>query len=135
MATASLDNSIIFWNIYNAKEGKRIKIPSEIIQGETIQAIRFASRESNDFLFVLLSSGDLFILETQSEMLIEPPDFESNKVINSYSFCRVPKFAVLDIKKRSNQSNISGAEELWILSVQESGRKGSLHVATFADPK
>ena len=36
MATASLDNSIIFWNIYNAKEGKRIKIPSEIIQGETI---------------------------------------------------------------------------------------------------
>lgn len=31
MATASDDNSIIFWNTYNAKEGKIIQIPDEMM--------------------------------------------------------------------------------------------------------
>ena len=55
-------------------------------------------RDSNDFLFVIISTGDIFVLETQSETYLEPPDYESNKVIHPQSFGRVPKFAVIDVK-------------------------------------
>ena len=39
MATASIDNSIIFWNTYNAKEGKKIEVPENMAaesKGKTI---------------------------------------------------------------------------------------------------
>ena len=99
MATASIDNSIIFWNTYNAKEGKRIEVPDSIANGSTIQSIRFAMRDSNDFLFVFMSTGEVFILETQSETFLEPSDFDDqNKLINKFSFGKVPKFATFDVK-------------------------------------
>ena len=82
MATASIDNTIIFWNTYNAKEGKRVEVPESMSDGATIQAIRFAMRDSNDFLFVFMSTGNVYILETQSETFLEPPDMDDHKIIN-----------------------------------------------------
>ena len=64
MATASLDHSIIFWNTYSGKESKIVQMPEELVAGNSISAIRFASRDSNDFLFVIMTNGDMFILET-----------------------------------------------------------------------
>jgi len=64
MATASIDNTIIFWNTYNAKEGKRVELPEKMTNGASIQSIRFAMRASNDFLFVFMSTGEVYILET-----------------------------------------------------------------------
>ena len=116
MATASDDNSIIFWNTYNAKEGKRIQIPDGMIsETASIQAIRFATRDSNDFLFVFLTSGHVYILETQSETFLEPPDFaDTNKASNAYSFLTVQQqqgfSSLIDIKPKANESDIPGAE-------------------------
>ena len=109
MATASIDNSIIFWNTYNAKEGKRIVVPDDMSNGSTIQSIRFAMRDSNDFLFVFMSTGEVFILETQSETFIEPHDFgDHNKLIHKKSFGKVPKFATFDVKQKVNESGFVG---------------------------
>jgi hypothetical protein len=39
MATASIDNSIIFWNTYNGKEGKKVDVPESLAKesmGKTI---------------------------------------------------------------------------------------------------
>ena len=138
MATASIDNSIIFWNTYNGKEGKKVDVPESLAKesmGKTIQAIRFAMRESNDFLFVFISTGDIFVLETQSETFIEPPDFGNNKVIHPLSFGKVPKFAVVDIKKKENESGILNADQLYLLSVNEKGTEGKLHLVTITDPQ
>lgn len=134
MATASIDNTIIFWNTYNAKEGKRVEVPESMSDGATIQAIRFAMRDSNDFLFVFMSTGNVYILETQSETFLEPPDMDDHKIINEYSFCKVPKFATFDIQEKENESDIPGAEQLYILAVEESGTEGNLHMATIVDP-
>ena len=116
MATASLDNTIIFWNTFNAKEGKRVEVPESLTRDKndiqsTIQAIRFAMRDSNDFLFVFMSNGNVFILETQSETFLEPPDVDDEtKLIKDYSFCKVPKYATFDVKQKANESSIAGAE-------------------------
>ena len=45
-----------------------------------------------------MSNGNMYILETQSETFVEPQDFESNKIINPYSFGKIPKDAVIDLK-------------------------------------
>lgn len=98
MATAALDHSIIFWNTFSGSEGKCIVMPDELVAGNSIQSIRFALRESNDFLFVFMCNGDIYILETQSETFVEPQNFESNKAMNPYSFDRIPKYATIDLK-------------------------------------
>ena len=110
MATAALDHSIIFWNTFSGSEGKCIVMPDELVAGNSIQSIRFALRESNDFLFVFMCNGDMFILETQSETFVEPQNFESNKAMNPYSFDRIPKYATIDLKQKANESNIEGAD-------------------------
>jgi len=92
-------------------------------------------RDTNDFLFVFISTGDIFVLETQSETFIEPPDFDSNKLIHPLSFGKVPKFAVVDVKKKANESGIANADQLYILSVDETGREGKLHLVTISEPK
>ena len=55
-------------------------------------------RDSNDFLFVFMSTGEVYILETQSETFLEPSDFDEHKIINEYSFGKVPKFATYDVQ-------------------------------------
>lgn len=92
-------------------------------------------RESNDFLFVFISTGDIFVLETQSETYVEPTDVESNKIIHKLSHGKVPKFAYIDVKQKANQSGIDSADQLYILSVDETGREGKLHLVTITDPK
>ena len=141
MATASDDNSIIFWNTYNGKEGKIIQIPDDMMMSSlsekvtsSIQAIKFAS--NNDFLFVFLTSGAIYVLETQSETFLEPPDFnDTNKAIKNFNFANTPNFSIYDAKPKVNESNIPGADELYILAVQESGAEGSLLKVTIMDPE
>lgn len=138
MATCSLDHSIIFWNSYNAQEGKRVQIPADMLEtGSTVQSIRFAFKNSNDFLFVFMSNGDMFILETQSETFIEPPDFESNKVIKPYSFGRIPKEAVVDIKRKRNESKIKDSDQIYVIGIgfDELSSQGTMYIMTMADPK
>jgi len=146
MATCSLDHSIIFWNSYNAQEGKRVQIPADILEpGSTVQSIRFALKNSNDFLFVFMSNGDMFILETQSETFIEPPDFteeqgkaeQGNAVIKPYSFGRMPKDAVIDIKRKRNESGIRDSDQIYVIGigVDELSASGTMYTLTMADPK
>lgn len=120
MATASDDNTIIFWNSYNGREGKIIHLPDNLTagEGEYIQSIRFALRDSNDFLFIFMTDGNIYILETQSETFVEPPDFESNKAHNLFSFGKIPKFAKIDLKNKKNDSGIDGAEQMYIVAVE-----------------
>ena len=80
-----------------------------------------------------MSTGEVYILETQSETFLEPHDFE-NKVINAFSFGKVPKFATFDVKQKANESGIAGADQLYILAVEESGKEGNLHMATIMEP-
>lgn len=101
MATASLDNTIIFWNTYNAKEGKRVEVPFSMTNGSSIQAIRFAMRDSNDFLFVFMSTGEVYILETQSETFLEANYLHERKVNNNeYSFGKLREFATFDVAQK-----------------------------------
>mmetsp|Transcript_2016 Transcript_2016/g.2846 ORF Transcript_2016/g.2846 Transcript_2016/m.2846 type:complete len:124 (+) Transcript_2016:863-1234(+) len=82
-----------------------------------------------------MSNGNMYILETQSETFVEPSDFESNKVINPYAFGRVPKFAIVDLKSKRDDSGIEGAESVYVVAVEESGKEGSMYEITMADPK
>lgn len=83
---------------------------------------------------MFLTSGAIYILETQSETFLEPPDFaDPNKLINPFNFTNTPNFSVYDVKPKFNDSSTPGIDELYILAVQESGVKGSLYKATFMD--
>ena len=77
----------------------------------------------------------MYILETQSETFVEPQDFESNKIINPYSFGKIPKDAVIDLKQKPDDSGIEGAQQLYIVAVDETGTEGSIYEITMSDPK
>ena len=65
-----------------------------------------------------MTDGNIYILETQSETFVEPPDFESNKAHNLFSFGKIPKFAKIDLKNKKNDSGIDGAEQMYIVAVE-----------------
>lgn len=133
MVTGSIDNMLVFWNTYNGKENKFIKLPKSVANqqnGESIQQIKYASKESQEFLFVVISTGDFYIIETQREKFVEPADFElGTKVLPALSFGRVPKYAIIDIKRagRRPDDDKSLLDRLLVLAVDESGRYGTLH--------
>ena len=84
-------------------------------KGNTVHAVKFASKDNDDLALVFMSDGEIFVVDRQSETFLEPPDFEEgNKVMNAMSFGRVPVFAVID--------SCDGL----VLSVSESGA-GTLH--------
>ena len=137
MATASIDNSIIFWNTYNAREGKKVDVPSDMANDtNSIHTIKFASRDTNDFLFVFNSRGDIFILETQSETFVEPADFaDERKLTHRMSHGKVPKFALVDVRQKMTALDRVDPDHLYILSVDESAKEGGiLHQVTMRDP-
>ena len=100
MVTASLDNLIIFWNSYSRKEAKRIQIPEDMAskqKGTTVHAVKFASKDNDDFVLLFMSNGEIFVVDRQSETFVQPPDYEDgNKVMHAMSFGRVPMFSVVD---------------------------------------
>ena len=118
MVTASLDNLIVFWNSYSRKEAKRIQIPEDMAskhKGNSVHAVKFASKDNDDFVLVFMSNGEIFVVDRQSETFLDPPDSEDgSKLISTMSFGRVPAFSVIDF-----------ADGL-ILSVSENG-DGTLH--------
>ncbi len=134
MATVSLDHTIVFWNSYNAQSSKFKTIPEELVLGSTVQSIKFVLRDSNDFLLLNMSNGDIFIFETQSETFVEPADFDSNKPIKSFSFAKVPKFSTIDIKRKRCDSPNSETEQLYLLAVDEVGKEGAMFEFTLSEP-
>ena len=117
MVTASIDNSIIYWNSYSGKESKKITVPEDMASlkdGNIIQKIKFADAHNDDFLLVFISNGDIFVLERQSESFIDPSDFSFTKKGHPKSFGKIPGF-----------SSIDKADNL-ILAISELG-KGTLH--------
>ena len=116
MVTASMDNMIIYWNSYNGREAKKIYVPEDMASlkdGNTIQMIKFAAIDSDEFLLVFISNGEIFILEKQTESFITPSYYYAERS-HEKSFGAIPKFSIID--KTDNM----------ILAVSESG-KGSLH--------
>ena len=66
MVTASLDNLIIFWNSYSRKEAKRIQIPEDMAskqKGTTVHAVKFASKNNDDFVLLFMSNGEIFVVD------------------------------------------------------------------------
>lgn len=91
-------------------------------------------RDSNDFLLLNMSNGDIFIFETQSETFVEPADFDSSKPIKSFSFAKVPKFSTIDIKKKRCDSPNPDSEQLYLLAVDEAGKEGAMFEFTLSEP-
>ena len=66
MVTASIDNTIIFWNSYNGKESKVVYMGRDMAslkEGKSVQKVKFANPMQDDFVLVFISNGDLFVLE------------------------------------------------------------------------
>lgn len=76
LATASVDNIICFWDTFNAKESKQFALPSEIAcqtRQQNIQYIRFPFKDKKDLLLIVMSGGQCYFLETQSEKFVKNP--------------------------------------------------------------
>ena len=65
---------ICLWNSFNAVESKKIIIPDEIASaqsGKSIQYLKFPFADKKEILLVVITNGDCYILETQSEKWLE----------------------------------------------------------------
>ena len=66
MVTASVDNVIIYWNSYSGKEAKQVYVPEDMApqtNGDSISKVKFASIDSDEFLLVFTSKGNIFVLD------------------------------------------------------------------------
>jgi hypothetical protein len=83
MVSGSIDNVICFWQAYSAKEQKRVIISKpptmekfdeygnsvgHKISSNFIHAVRFADYKSSEFVIVIMSEGEVFILESGTEI-------------------------------------------------------------------
>lgn len=72
LVTASLDNTVSFWDSFSAQESKTIPLPESIapcISGRTVQYVRypFKDKRLRNFLLVIMNRGQCYIIETQTE--------------------------------------------------------------------
>ena len=85
-------------------------------------------RSSSEFLFVIINSGDLCVLDKESENFLKPPDFEyGTKIMHPLSFGKVPKFPVIDVKDYYDSEHANTRS--LIVAVDENGTTGTLHEA------
>lgn len=74
LVTGSTDNVICLWNSFNAVESKKILVPEDIASaqnGLSIQFVKFPFPNKKEILLVVITNGDCYILETQSEKWLE----------------------------------------------------------------
>jgi len=74
LVTASADNTICFWKSFAGVESKSVKIPSDIVsveRGWTVSFVRFPFKNRKDYLLVVITNGELYILETQNDTWLE----------------------------------------------------------------
>ena len=86
------------------------------LEGNYIQNVKFADKDSNEFVLVFMAFGDVFLLESQSEQF-KPPAYSFHAMKQTrHELCiaEVPDSPIIDIKNKL------------VLAVSEGG-KGSLH--------
>jgi len=74
LVTASSDNIICFWKSFTGVESKSIRVPDGIVsleRGKNISYVRFPFRSRKDYLLVVITSGEMYILETQTDTWME----------------------------------------------------------------
>lgn len=81
MVSGSIDNVICFWQAYSCKEVKYVEIPRPAptesvdefgnnkiqVQSNFIQSVRFADKDSSEFVIVVMSEGEVFVLENATD--------------------------------------------------------------------
>ena len=73
MVSASIDNKICFWAAYTCTEmkNKMIKVPVSDSEtdagfGNYIQAVRYADKDSSEFVIIVMNTGQVYVFETQT---------------------------------------------------------------------
>jgi len=70
LVTASADNVICFWKSFAGVESKKVVIPNDIVsveKGNNVQYVKFPFQNRKDYLLVVISNGEMYILETQTD--------------------------------------------------------------------
>ena len=94
MVSGSIDNRICFWTGYTGKQGACIAVPSAADGrgcNNFIQAVRFADRESADTVVVVMSEGEVYVLEQQSQTFQMPNGSRSKKGTPPVSIISIPR--------------------------------------------
>ena len=106
LATASIDNIICFWNVYNVTESKAFHIPKQyaaIEKNQHVQCIRFLKNNDANYLLIFLNSGNIYILDCLRQQLV--PSLDSDGPL---------------IEKTAEYASIDTLEDM-IVSVSEYG--------------